>query len=58
MTTWDPEALRRRLNRHPPYAGARIEVTYVAAEASEMRVQMPLEESNADLVGTHFGGSF
>ncbi len=57
MTGWDAEALRRRINAYPPYAGARIEVTHVAADATEIRVQMPLEESNANLVGTHFGGS-
>jgi acyl-coenzyme A thioesterase PaaI-like protein len=57
MTAWDPEALRRRLNSYPPYAGARIEVTHIAADASEIRVRMPLDESNVNLVGTHFGGS-
>jgi acyl-coenzyme A thioesterase PaaI-like protein len=55
--TWDPEALRRRINAYPPYAGARIEATWIAPDASEIRVRMPLEESNANLVGTHFGGS-
>ena len=54
---WDPEALRRRLNTYPPYAGAGIEVTHVAEDASEIRVRMPLERSNVNLVGTHFGGS-
>jgi acyl-coenzyme A thioesterase PaaI-like protein len=57
MTAWDPEALRRRLNSYPPYAGARIEVTHIAADASQIRVRMPLDESNVNLVGTHFGGS-
>ena len=54
---WDPDALRRRINEYAPYVGARIEVTHVAEDASEIRVRMPLEESNANLVGTHFGGS-
>jgi acyl-coenzyme A thioesterase PaaI-like protein len=54
---WNPGALRRRLNAYPPYSGARIEVTHVAADASEIRVRMPLEQSNVNLVGTHFGGS-
>lgn len=57
MTSWDAEALRRRVNTYPPYVGARIECTHIAADASEIRVRMPLEESNANLVGTHFGGS-
>jgi len=54
---WNPDAIRRRLNDYAPYAGARIEVMHVAEDASEIRVQMPLEESNTNLVGTHFGGS-
>lgn len=54
---WDPEGLRERINRYPPYVGARIEVTHIAADASELRVRMPLEEANTNLVGTHFGGS-
>lgn len=55
--SWDPEALRERINRYPPYVGARIEVTHIAVDASEIRVRMPLEEENTNLVGTHFGGS-
>lgn len=54
---WDPEALLRRVNEYAPYVGARIEVTHLAADGSEIRVRMPLEPSNANLVGTHFGGS-
>jgi acyl-coenzyme A thioesterase PaaI-like protein len=51
------EALRERLNAYPPYAGAGIVVTHVAADGSEIRVRMPLTERNRNLVGTHFGGS-
>ncbi|MEN8374062.1 MAG: DUF4442 domain-containing protein [Gemmatimonadota bacterium] len=54
---WDPVGLRDRINGYPPYVGARIEVTHIAADASEIRVRMPLVESNTNLVGTHFGGS-
>ncbi len=54
---WNAESLRRRINEYPPYVGARIEITHVAEDASEIRVRMPLEGSNANLVGTHFGGS-
>lgn len=59
MTTgsWRPEELKRRLNAYSPYVGARIEVTHVARDGSEIRVRMPLEEDNTNLVGTHFGGS-
>jgi acyl-coenzyme A thioesterase PaaI-like protein len=51
------EAKRERLNAYPPYAGAGIVVTHVAADGSEIRVRMPLTERNRNLVGTHFGGS-
>lgn len=49
--------LRHRLNTYAPYAGAGIEVVYIAEDFAEMRVRMPLVESNTNLVGTHFGGS-
>jgi acyl-coenzyme A thioesterase PaaI-like protein len=54
---WRPEELRRRINSYAPYAGAGIEVTHIADDASEIRVRMPLDEGNVNLVGTHFGGS-
>ncbi|NNF28061.1 MAG: DUF4442 domain-containing protein [Gemmatimonadetes bacterium] len=55
-TGWNRE-LQDRINSYPPYVGAGIEVTHLAEDASEVRVRMPLEEDNANLVGTHFGGS-
>ena len=54
---WDPEGLITRLNSYAPYAGAGVEVTHIAEDASEIRVRMPLVQSNTNLVGTHFGGS-
>lgn len=57
MDSWNVDALRAKVNAYPPYVGAGIEVTHVADDASEIRVRMPLEESNTNLVGTHFGGS-
>ena len=54
---WDPESLRRRINGYAPYSGARIEVTHISPDASEIRVRMRLDEDNKNLVGTHFGGS-
>src|SRR5690606_35240515 len=56
-TDWHPEHIRRRLEAYPPYQGAGVRVPYVAADASEIRVEMALTEANANLVGTHFGGS-
>ena len=54
---WDAAAFRQRINTYPPFVGAGIEVTHIADDASEMRVQMHLTDANANLVGTHFGGS-
>lgn len=55
--SWNPQALLARINAYPPYVGAGIEVVYMADDASEVRVQMKLTDQNANLVGTHFGGS-
>jgi len=57
MPDWNSEALRARINQYAPYVGAGITVTHLAQDASEIRVQMPLEDTNRNLVGTHFGGS-
>lgn len=54
---WSAETVKRRLNEYAPYRGARIEVTHVAEDGSEIRVRMPLVEENTNVVGTHFGGS-
>ncbi|MEQ8330287.1 MAG: DUF4442 domain-containing protein [Longimicrobiales bacterium] len=56
-THFNPDALKARINAYGPYQGAGIRVTHVAVDASEIRVEMPLTESNTNLVGTHFGGS-
>jgi acyl-coenzyme A thioesterase PaaI-like protein len=57
LGAWNPEELRRRINAYPPYAGALIEVTEIAADGGSIRVRMPLEKRNENLVGTQFGGS-
>ena len=54
---WNPEALRARLHAYPPYAGAGVVLTHIAEDASEIRVEMPLTDTNVNLVGTHFGVS-
>lgn len=54
---WHPEELRRHINAYGPYVGAGVSITYIAADATEIRVEMPLTEANVNLVGTHFGGS-
>ena len=55
--SWDADQIRDRINTYGPYSGALIQATRVAADASEIRVEMPLRVENANLVGTHFGGS-
>ena len=57
LESWSADALRERINSYPPYVGAGIEVTYVAEDASEIRVEMPLTDRNVNVVGSHFGGS-
>lgn len=57
MPPRDPAALLRRINTYPPYVGARIQVTELDPEYRRIRVEMRLEEANANLVGVHFGGS-
>ena len=54
---WNPEGARARLGAYAPYAGAGIVVTHIAEDASEVRVEMPLTDTNVNFVGTHFGGS-
>lgn len=57
IDSWSADALREKINSYPPYVGAGIEVTHVAEDASEIRVEMPLTERNVNVVGSHFGGS-
>jgi acyl-coenzyme A thioesterase PaaI-like protein len=42
---------------YPPYFGARISVTHVAPDLSELEVTMTLSAWNRNFVGTQFGGS-
>lgn len=57
-----PESLRSRLfrwrwNLFPAYRGTGGRVTYVADDASEVRVEIPLSWRTRNYVGTTFGGS-
>jgi hypothetical protein len=51
------QALRRRVNLWPPFLGAGIRVTHIAADMKAVDVEMKLRWWNANYVGTHFGGS-
>lgn len=49
--------LLRRLRWWPPFLGAGIRVTRVAADFRTIEVEMRLKFFNRNYVGTHFGGS-
>ena len=49
--------LRRFIRLYPPYLGAGVRVTYIAADFRRIDVEMPLRFYNRNYVGTHFGGS-
>ena len=51
------QALRRWINLWPPFLGAGIRVTHIAADMKSVDVEMKLRWWNANYVGTHFGGS-
>jgi acyl-coenzyme A thioesterase PaaI-like protein len=42
---------------YPPYLGAGVSVTHVAADLTVVEVEMKLSAWNRNFVGTHFGGS-
>lgn len=48
---------RHLLNVYPPFLGAGIHVTHIAADWRHVRVAMALRWYNRNVVGTHFGGS-
>ena len=48
---------RHLLNLYPPFLGAGVRVTHIAADWRRVRVAMPLRWYNRNVVGTHFGGS-
>lgn len=48
---------RHLLNVYPPFLGAGIRVTDIAADWRYIRVAMALRWYNRNVVGTHFGGS-
>ena len=49
--------LRRRISLYPPYLGAAVRVTHIAADFRRVEVEMPLRFYNRNYFGTHFGGS-
>jgi len=49
--------LRRFIRLYPPYLGAGVCVTHIAADFRRVEVEMPLRFYNRNYVGTHFGGS-
>lgn len=57
LSNLTPARLRRLLNIYPPYLGAGVSVTHIAADWSRADVQMKLRWYNRNALGTHFGGS-
>lgn len=49
--------LRRFIRLYPPYLGAGVRITHIAADFRHIEVEMPLRFYNRNYVGTHFGGS-
>lgn len=49
--------LRRFIRLYPPYLGAGVRVTHIAADFRRVEVEMPLRFYDRNYVGTHFGGS-
>jgi hypothetical protein len=49
--------LIRLMNLYPPFFGAGIRLKKVAADFTEIEVEMKLRFWNQNYVGTHFGGS-
>jgi acyl-coenzyme A thioesterase PaaI-like protein len=52
-----PSLFRRAINLWPPYLGAGIRVTRVAADFREVHVALKLGLANRNYFGTQFGGS-
>jgi acyl-coenzyme A thioesterase PaaI-like protein len=52
-----PALLRRAMNLWPPFLGAGIKVTRIAADFRDIEVRLELGLLNRNYVGTHFGGS-
>lgn len=52
-----PALLRRAMNLWPPFLGAGISVTRIAADYRDVEVRLVLRVLNRNYVGTHFGGS-
>jgi acyl-coenzyme A thioesterase PaaI-like protein len=52
-----PRLLRWLLNLYPPFLGAGVRVASIAADWSQMVVELKLRWYNRNYVGTHFGGN-
>ncbi|TCM71072.1 acyl-coenzyme A thioesterase PaaI-like protein [Acinetobacter calcoaceticus] len=52
-----PAISKFMLNHYSPFKGAGIEIDHFDLKNYHIRVKMPLERKNRNVVGTHFGGS-
>ena len=55
--TLTPRLFRHLINWWPPYRGAGIHVTAIAADWCHVRVELRARRRNRNYLGTHFGGS-
>lgn len=53
----NPKLLKTLFNLYPPYLGAGIQVETLDFTDYHIRVRMPLNKLNQNIVGTQFGGS-
>ena len=57
MKRMKPADLKLLTWTYAPYIGAGVRIVHVAADWTEVSVEMPLRWYNRNYVGTHFGGS-
>lgn len=55
--SFETRLVRWRFNLFPAYRGTGARVTYVAADWSDIRIELPLSWRTRNYVGTIFGGS-
>lgn len=52
-----PAVSKFMLNHFAPFKGAGISIEHIDLKNYHIRVKMPLDRKNRNIVGTHFGGS-
>jgi acyl-coenzyme A thioesterase PaaI-like protein len=55
--TNNPKFIVPLFNLYRPFRGAGIKITEMASDFRRVKVEMPLNRGNKNILGTHFGGS-